>query len=108
MEELDILERIRQMCADRRLSFYELARRSGVPYSTLNTLLLKKTQPTLPTLHRLCSGFGITLQQFFSGGDADEPSLTESQKNCLSLFSVLTSEEQALAIAYMKGLLHKL
>jgi len=107
MEELDVLEQIKHMCKERNLSCYELARRSGIPYSTLNTLFLKKTQPTLPTLRRLCTGFGITLQQFFAGTDT-APQLTESQKECLSLFSILTSEEQALAIAYMKGLSHKL
>lgn len=106
-EELDVLERIRALCAERNYSFYELAKRSGIPYSTLNTLLLKGTQPSLPTLKRICSGLGISLQQFFSGDD-EAYTLTSEQKECLSLFSILTSEEQALAIAYMKGLSHRL
>ena len=106
-EEIDVLERIKQMCRERNLSCYELAKRSGIPYSTLNTLLLKGTQPSLPTLSKLCSGLGITLQQFFAE-DSGEPALTGAQKECLSLFSILTSEEQALAIAYMKGMAHKL
>ena len=100
-EEVDVLERIRQLCRERNLSCYELAKRSGIPYSTLNTLLLKGTQPSLPTLRKLCAGLGITLQQFFAENAADT-SLTREQKECLSLFSVLTSEEQALAIAYLK------
>ena len=105
--EMDVLERIKSLCRERNYSYYELAKRSGIPYSTLNTLLLKNTQPSLPTLRRLCSGLGITLQQFFSG-EEDSQDLTPEQKKCLSLFSILTSEEQALAIAYMKGLAHKL
>lgn len=106
-EETDVLERIRQMCRERNYSVYELAKRSGIPYSTLNTLLLKGTQPSLPTLRKLCAGLGITLQQFFS--EEEEPQvLTPAQKECLSLFRILASEEQALAIAYMKGLAHKL
>lgn len=106
-EETDVLERIKQMCQERNYSFYELAKRSGIPYSTLNTLLLKGTQPSLPTLRKLCAGLGITLQQFFAV-EEDSQVLTQAQKECLSLFSILTSEEQALAIAYMKGLAHKL
>ncbi len=106
-EGTDVLERIKQMCRERNYSCYELAKRSGIPYSTLNTLLLKGTQPSLPTLSKLCSGLGITLQQFF-GEDSENLVLTKEQKECLSLFSILTSEEQALAIAYMKGLAHKL
>ena len=91
----------------RSWTYYRLAKESGIPYSTLNTLLLKETQPSLPTLRKLCAGFGISLQQFFAG-DEDSPILTDKQKECLSLFSILTAEEQALAIAYMKGLAHKL
>lgn len=106
-EEVDVLERIRQLCRERNFSYYELAKRSGIPYSTLNTLLLKGTQPSLPTLRKLCAGLGITLQQFFTENAGELP-LTDAQKECLSLFSILTSEEQALAIAYMKGLAHKL
>lgn len=106
-EEIDVLERIKRMCRERNFSCYELAKRSGIPYSTLNTLLLKGTQPSLPTLNKLCTGLGITLQQFFAE-EEDFQVLTEAQKECLSLFSILTSEEQAMAIAYMKGLAHKL
>ncbi len=107
MEEMDVLQRIRELCQQRNYSCYELAKRSGIPYSTLNTMLLKGAQPSIPTLRRLCGGFGISMQQFFAG-DEDAAVLTEAQKECLSLFCVLTSEEQALAIAYMKGLAHKM
>ena len=104
---MDALERLKALCQQRRLSYYELAKRSGIPYSTLNTLLLKGSQPSLPTLTRLCEGLGISLPQFFSDPE-DEQNLTDPQKECLSLFSVLNAEEQALAIAYMKGLAHQL
>jgi len=106
-DEMDVLERIKQLCQERNYSYYELAKRSGIPYSTLNTLLLKRTQPSLPTLKRLCAGLGLSLPQFFADDDAPA-ALTAEQKECLSLFRVLTSEEQALAIAYMKGLAHRL
>lgn len=106
-EEMNVLERIKKLCQERSYTYYELAKRSGIPYSTLNTLLIKNTQPSLPTLRRLCSGLGITLQQFFAG-EEDTQTLTPQQKECLHLFSILTTEEQELAKAYMKGLSHKL
>lgn len=106
LEEMDVLQRIKELCRERKYSYYELAKRSGIPYSTLNTLLLKGAQPSIPTLKRLCDGFGISVQQFFAG-EEEAAVLTEAQKECLSLFRVLTSEEQALAIAYMKGLAHR-
>ncbi len=105
-QDFDAIEQIRALSAQRGYSCYELARRSDIPYSTLNTIFLKGTQPTIPTLKRICAGLGITLEQFFcpDGGAA----LTEAQKECLSLFSILTAEEQALAVAYLKGLAHRL
>lgn len=109
-EEMDVLERLNALCRERSLSYYELARRAGIPYSTLNTLLLKGTQPSLSTLRKLCGGLGITLQQFFTPTDTSAltPALTPAQKECLSTFSILSPEEQSLALAYMKGLAHKL
>lgn len=105
-EEMDVLERLNALCRERSLSYYELARRAGIPYSTLNTLLLKGTQPSLSTLRKLCGGLGITLQQFFT--PTDTSALTPAQRECLSTFSILSPEEQSLALAYMKGLAHKL
>lgn len=107
METFDVIQRIKDLCAERNYSYYELAKRSGIPYSTLNTMILKSNSPTLPTLIRLCNGFGITLLQFFDTEDSDMD-LTENQKECLSLFRILNEEEQNLAIAYMKRLLHRL
>ena len=80
-EEMDVLEHLTALCRERGLSYYELARRSGLPYSTLNTLLLKGTQPSLPTLRKLCGGLGITLQQFFSPGDACPSSASSPPKS---------------------------
>lgn len=107
MENFDTIQRIKDLCEERNYSYYELAKRSDIPYSTLNTMILKSNSPTLPTLTKLCRGFGITLLQFFDT-DYSGTNLTEKQKECLSLFDILNAEEQALAIAYMKGLLHKL
>jgi len=107
LEEENVLERLKALCRERDWSYYELAKRSGIPYSTLNTLLLKGTQPSLPTLKRLCAGLGISMQQFFAG-DEQAQVLTQEQKECLSLFQLLTAEEQALALSYMKGLAHRL
>lgn len=107
MEALDVIQRIKDLCEERNYSYYELAKRSGIPYSTLNTMILKSNSPTLPTLLKLCNGFGITLLQFFDT-EGSNLNLTERQKECLSLFNVLNEDEQMLAIAYMKGLLHRL
>lgn len=106
-EEINAMARITALCQERNYSYYELAKRAGIPYSTLNTLYLKGTNPSLTTLHRICEGLGITLQQFFSDGEKTSE-LTPRQEECLSLFSILTREDQELAMAFMKGLAKKL
>ena len=106
-EEINAMARITALCQERNYSYYELAKRAGIPYSTLNTLYLKGTNPSLPTLHRICEGLGITLQQFFSDGEKNSE-LTPRQEECLCLFSILNREDQDLAIAFMKGLAKKL
>ena len=105
--DFDVNSRIKQLCEERSITYYELAKRSDIPYSTLSTMLHKSNQPSLITLRKICDGLGITLSHFFNT-ENEFVSLTDSQNECLSLFNLLSIEEQKLAIAYMKGMLHKL
>ena len=65
MEEFDVSRRIAELCEARSWSYYRLAKASGIPYSTLSTMLHKSNVPSLPSLMKICQGFGITLAQFF-------------------------------------------
>lgn len=107
MEEFQPLQRIQELCEERNWSYYQLAKASGIAYSTLNTMLNKHNYPSLPTLQKLCEGFGISMTDFFEP-DRSLTGLTEDQSTCLSLFTSLSPEDKKLAIAYMKGLARKL
>lgn len=103
MGEFDVIGRIEALCRARSWSYYRLAKESGIPYSTLNTMLHKTYVPTVPSLMKLCDGFGITMAQFFS--DEDEVSLlTQDQKACLARWDKLSDKGKELALAYMQGL----
>lgn len=103
MNDFDVLGRVRQLCEARSWSYYRLAKASGIPYSTLNTMLHKSYVPTVPSLQKICDGFGITLAQFFS--DKDEVSLlTKDQRECLEQWDDLDKRSKELALAYMQGL----
>lgn len=103
MKDYAVMERIKQLCESRSWSYYQLAKASGIPYSTLNTMLHKSYIPTVPSLQKICDGFEITLAQFFS--DEDEVSLlTKEQRACLERWGALDERSQALALAYMQGL----
>ncbi len=99
----DVIERIKELCNARGWTYYRLAKESGIPYSTLSTMLRKTNTPSVPSLSKLCDGFGITLAQFFS--DKDEVSLlTSDQRACLEQWNHLDETSKPLAMAYMRGL----
>ena len=103
MEEFDVLGRIQELCRSRDWTYYRLAKESGIPYSTLSTMLRKTNAPTVHTLQKLCNGFGITLEQFFAL-DAPAAQLTSEEQSVLTLWNTLDETSQSLAMAYMQGL----
>lgn len=103
MKKFDALERIQELCRERNWSYYQLAKVSGIAYSTLSTMIHKQNMPSLPTLQRLCDGFGISMTDFFEP-DRSSSSLTPEQADCLALFTALSPDDKKLALAYLKGL----
>ncbi len=106
MVEFDVVARIQELCQSRSWTYYRLAKASGIPYSTLSTMLHKTNVPSVPSLMKICEGFGITLAQFFSDQD-ESAKLTGDQKDCLSQWDRLDERSKALASAYMQGLLDR-
>lgn len=107
MNEFNPLKRIQELCDERGWSYYQLAKASGITYSTLSTMINKQNMPSLPTLQKLCRGFGISVTDFFEP-DRSNTGLTEEQAQCLSIFTLLSPEDKRLALAYMKGLSKRL
>lgn len=106
MQEFDVVARIQELCKSRSWTYYRLAKASGIPYSTLSTMLHKTNVPSVPSLMKICDGLGITLAQFFSGED-ERVKLTDEQKKCLELWSAMDEKSKALAMAYMVGVLDR-
>lgn len=103
MQEFDVVDRIQELCRSRSWTYYRLAKASGIPYSTLSTMLRKTNVPSLPSLMKICDGFDITLSQFFANQD-ETALLTEDQKDCLSIWNNLDNTSKRLTMAYMQAL----
>ena len=103
MEAFSVVGRIQELCEARSWSYYRLAKSSGIPYSTLSTMLHKSNIPSVPSLMKICDGFGITLSQFFSLED-ETAKFTKQQRECLTRWDRLDQHSQELALAYMDGL----
>ena len=106
MAEFDVVARIKELCTSRSWTYYRLAKASGIPYSTLSTMLHKTNVPSVPSLMKICEGLDITLAQFFSDWD-ESAMLTADQKDCLTHWNALDTDSKPLALAYMQGLVDR-
>lgn len=71
MNNNEILKKIETYMKLRNWSIYKLAKEADIPYSSLNSMFLKNTQPTIPTLEKICSGLNISMSDFFSDKHAE-------------------------------------
>ncbi|MBP3648943.1 MAG: helix-turn-helix transcriptional regulator [Clostridia bacterium] len=64
-----VAQRILQLCEERNLTVNMLATESGVPPSSVYSMLNQKSKnPGVVSLKKLCDGLGITLRFFFDSG----------------------------------------
>lgn len=103
MEDIYVLEHIKELCQQRGWTYYKLAKESNIPYSSLNTIMKKQHIPSMNNLIKICKGFDITLSQFFSGIDET----TTEQQELLKVWNLLNQDSKKLAMVYMYGLAHK-
>ena len=99
----DVLEVITRLRLARKWSEYELAKNTGIPQSTISTWYRKGQVPTMPSLEKICAGFGITLSQFFSQGE-EAVSLTASQRELLRCWAALNSTQQELFLQLFRNI----
>ena len=94
----DILATITTYREKRGWTEYQLAEHSGLPQSTISSWYRKNMMPTIPSLEKICSAFGITISQLFAEGDSPV-SLTESQQKLLERWARLNEEQQTVIFA---------
>ena len=98
---MDCLERIKELLAERGWSMYTLARKSGIPQSTLSNLFLRCNSPSVPTLEKICDAFGISLARFFGGTDA---SLSEDESQLLREWNCLSPNARQALLNFLATL----
>ena len=65
MEEGEVLEALLQRAKDMGISVYELARRSKIPYSTLNNKKKRESKLSIEQYAKLCEGLKLSPAEFF-------------------------------------------
>ena len=106
MNENEVLERIQYFLKLKHWSIYKLAKESKLPYSSLNNIFVRKTSPTIPTLEKICDGFGISVSEFFSyqTNPLKSDNLTEKEQDIVNSYRSLSEKDKELLVAYLNGL----
>lgn len=101
---MDTHERLRQLLKERGWTEYRLAKNCGLSESTLANIFRRNTVPSISTLEAICSGFGITMSQFFAEDDMVE--LTDDLKQLFDCWVCLTPAQKSAALQMLKAMSH--
>ena len=107
IENNDVLKRLRNLLDEYGWTVYRLSKESGVPISSLNNMFSRNTQPSIPTLERICEGFGISIGDFFESPVTPRPDLyvlNDDERTVIDVYRELTHDRQDLLNAYLHGL----
>ena len=100
---IPVLDRIARYRDQKGWSEYQLAVKSGLTQSTISSWYRKDLLPSISSLEKICSAFGITLSQFFA--ESEMPyTLTKTQAQLLEASTALSEEQQLALIEFIKTL----
>ena len=62
-----VKKRFGELCYQRNINFCKLATISGVPYTTVKSILYNQSKnPGIATIKKLCDGLDISITEFFN------------------------------------------
>ncbi len=99
---MDTHKRLRQLLKERGWTEYRLSKACGLSESTIANIFRRNTLPSISTLEAICSGFGITLSQFFAEGDMVE--MTPELKALFNSWVSLTAEQKHAVLQMIRTL----
>jgi transcriptional regulator with XRE-family HTH domain len=100
---MDILDKILKLREKRGWTEYRLAEEAKLPQSTISSWYVKDMTPSISSLEKICSAFGMTLSQFFAEGNAPVD-LTEEQRKMLDEWNTLTPEQKEVVFNLLKAI----
>lgn len=64
--EKDLINKINQLCDEKKYDYITLSRKSGVPLSTLlNIVKGNSKNPGIFTILKICEGFEMSIEEFW-------------------------------------------
>ncbi|MEW5954875.1 MAG: helix-turn-helix transcriptional regulator [Bacillota bacterium] len=93
---VDVGRRITEIRTSQGISLTNLAKRSGIAQSSLSYIESGKAQPTVETVHKICTTLGLTLSDFFSD---QTPELPPDIRRLVDLANRLTPKQREILLA---------
>ena len=90
---MNVLEKVKKLQEERGWSTYKLAYEAGLTQSTLSNMFARGTCPTVDTLEKICSAFGISLSEFFEE-DNRKIHVSIEELEILRKYRALTDKEK--------------
>lgn len=106
MIEDDVINRIKYFLEYKHWSLYKLAKEADIPYGSLSNIFNRKTIPSIPTLDKICKGFGINLSTFFEydKNPIRIEGLSDLEQDIINSYRILSVMDKELLTAYLDGL----
>ena len=101
MQDIQVIDHIKQILNERNWTYYKLAKQSHIPHSSLHAILSKEHIPTLNTLIKICDGLDMSMSAFFQGIENH----ASSRNDFVELYQNLNDHSKHLVYIYMQGLL---
>ena len=99
---MDVLVRLQKLLESRGWTEYRLSKECGLSQSTIGNIFRRNTMPSLDSLEKICSSFGITLSQFFADNDMVE--LTPDLKVIFEEWKVLSLAQKEAVLQMIKAM----
>lgn len=98
----NVLDRITYYRTQKGWTEYQLAVESELTQSTISSWYRKNLIPSIPSLEKICSAFGITLSQFFA--EDEHFTLTDTQNKLIEASGHLTEDQILSLISFLNSL----
>ena len=96
-----ISARIRDLCARKGISYYELAKRAHLSTSTVYTFLDGKSSPQISTIYEICNALDIHMESLLWD---DTPFHASDLSRVICAWNHLTEAKKDLAISMIEML----
>lgn len=100
---MDVLQKVKSLMEERSWTEYRLAKNANLSQSTIKNIFQGNNVPTVATIEKLCTAFGITLSQFFAN-DNDLVSLNSEDIELLQRWSKLSLEQKESFLNMLKSI----